>query len=102
MRGHAQTHAYYLGSAKVAAVKVKGVHREFLNGIHDAIKTAKYANDSATEIKVADLLVALVPVLKDANPAFDVERFCVDLTDVATINRLVALNVIAPALKGAI
>jgi hypothetical protein len=88
--------------ARPAPVKVKGVHREVLNGIHDAIKSAKHANDSGDTIKVADLLVALVPVLKAANPAFDVERFAVGLTDVGTINRLVALNVIAPALKGII
>jgi hypothetical protein len=83
-------------------VKVKSVTRQVLDGIHDAIKSAKYANDSATTIEVSDLLVALVPVLLDANPAFDVEKFAVGLTDVATINRLVALNVIAPALRGII
>jgi hypothetical protein len=81
-------------------IKVKSMTREVLNSIHDAIKTAKHANDSATTVEVSDLLVALVPVLKDANPNFDVERFAVGLTDVATINRLVALNVIAPALTG--
>jgi hypothetical protein len=92
----------YRNHVKPAPIKVKSVTREVLNGIHDAIKAAKHANDSATTVEVSDLLVALVPVLKDANPNFDVERFAVGLTDVATINRLVALNVIAPALKGVI
>ena len=81
-------------------IKVKKVGREVLDGIHDAIKAAKHANDSATTVEVTDLLIALVPVLKAANPAFDVEKFAVGLTDVGTINRLVALNVIAPALRG--